>query len=60
MPAHPSNSESHSHDVTPADQPLSRRERRGKAAKQQPIGGRVQNAGRAAVPASKHMNYRRG
>lgn len=46
----------------PADRPLSRRERRGKGdKKQQQIGGgKVHDSGRATVPATKHMNYRRG
>ncbi|WP_162958483.1 hypothetical protein [Nocardia yunnanensis] len=45
----------------PVEQPLSRRERRGKKnGKQQVGGGKVHDAGRAAVPAAKHMNYRRG
>lgn len=47
---------------SPADRPLSRRERRGKGKqKQQTVAdGKVHDAGRAAVPAAKHMNYRRG
>ncbi|MEC3919785.1 hypothetical protein [Nocardia sp. CDC160] len=46
----------------PVDQPLSRRERRGKGKKQQQQGGngKVHGVGRVAVPAAKHMNYRRG
>lgn len=44
----------------PADRPLSRRERRGKPEKSQTVPGRVHGPGRPAVPASKHMNYRRG
>ncbi|MFE3759936.1 hypothetical protein ACFXO9_37005 [Nocardia tengchongensis] len=46
---------------TPADRPLSRRERRGKGErKQHNRDGKVHDAGRASVPAAKHMNYRRG
>ncbi|MFI6869825.1 hypothetical protein [Nocardia sp. NPDC050406] len=56
MPAHSEVPNAHSAD----ERPLSRRERRGKAAKQQPIGGKVRTPGRAAVPAAKHLNYRRG
>lgn len=59
MPDQSSHSEP-SHTSEPTDRPLSRRERRAKADKQQPVGGRIQNPGRIAVPASKHMNYRRG
>ncbi|UGT41258.1 hypothetical protein LTV02_35860 [Nocardia yamanashiensis] len=47
---------------TPAEQPrLSRRERRGKSGKQQQAAtGKIHDAGRIAVPAAKHQNYRRG
>ncbi|MEU0545127.1 hypothetical protein [Nocardia sp. NPDC005978] len=58
MPDQPSTPESHSPE--PADRPLSRRERRGKTEKSQSVPGRVHGPGRTAVPASKHMNYRRG
>ncbi|QIS19105.1 hypothetical protein [Nocardia terpenica] len=42
--------------------PLSRRERRGakSGGQQQPLGGKVNNNGRGAIPARKHINYRRG
>ncbi|KZM73742.1 hypothetical protein IU500_23025 [Nocardia terpenica] len=42
--------------------PPSRRERRGakSAVQQQPFGGKVNNNGRAMIPARKHNNYRRG
>ncbi len=59
MPAKPSNAEPRSQDSAPVDQQLSRRERRGKGKKQQPLPG-VRNPGRVSVPATKHMNYRRG
>ncbi|MBL1078056.1 hypothetical protein JK358_26990 [Nocardia sp. 2] len=55
----------HSHTPDPQsldhiDRPLSRRERRGKVEKQQPLGGKVHGPGRTSVPAAKHQNYRRG
>ncbi|MEU6583602.1 hypothetical protein [Nocardia sp. NPDC046763] len=46
----------------PVERPLSRRERRGKGDKKQQTtaNGKVHDSGRAAVPAAKHVNYRRG
>ncbi|MEV6774501.1 hypothetical protein AB0N05_38270 [Nocardia sp. NPDC051030] len=48
--------------AVPQDRPLSRRERRGKhkADQQQLNSGKVHSPGRVAVPAAKHVNYRRG
>ncbi|WP_157555443.1 hypothetical protein [Nocardia crassostreae] len=59
MPDQHSNPDFQSSDS--ADRPLSRRERRGKTAKQQqPIGGKVHDRGRSSVPVMKHQNSRRG